>query len=168
MVKQFIELLIAVGAILGLVVGLIQLYRWYWMGLKNKLKNFLEKKRAIRIKYLKEELQRLEESEYTIKESIKSAFFFCLGVSLLIVGMIAGFTGSCELGLPLFIANSSKVIAQYGFGNPNTLMIIVGSMLAGVGMSFMFISVLILGVLGNRSRRIQKLRQKISGNSSTA
>jgi hypothetical protein len=166
MVKQFIELLIAVGATLGLVVGLIQLYRWYWVGLKNKLKNFLEKKRTIRIKYFKEELQRIEESEYTIKESIKSAFFFCLGVSLLIVGMITGFTGSCELGLPLFMANLP--IAQYGFGNPNILMITVGSMLAGVGMGFMFISVFILGVLGNRSRRIQKLRQKISGNSSTA
>jgi hypothetical protein len=162
MVKQFIELLIAVGAFLGLVVGLIQLYRWYWTGLKNKINNLLEKNREKRIIYFKAELKRLEDSEYTAKESIKSAFFFCLGVILVIIGMITGFTGSCELGLPLFMVNSSAIVKLYGFWNTYVLMISVGSTVAGLGVGFIFTSVFILGMISNRLGRIQKLQQKIS------
>lgn len=41
LVGSFFNVLVAIGGIIGLVVGLIQLHRWYWADVKNTLRSFV-------------------------------------------------------------------------------------------------------------------------------
>ncbi len=154
-----IEILIGFGGLLGLFVGVIQLYKWYWPNLKAWFLYRKEKRLMERVRFYQYRLAKMQSSDFVVERAIRSAFLFILSILLLTLGFIIGISAATELGVPpLSIIPDESFVAKLKTMDPYFIAARVGEFLIAGGCSFLLLSTSILYQLSKRSSEIDRIQ----------
>ncbi|MGM0582932.1 MAG: hypothetical protein ACQETL_19805 [Bacteroidota bacterium] len=158
----FLEIIINIGSIIGLVVGLIQLYRWYGDSLIEWIKSSSEYRKKLKIKGLENEINRLSDPEKRITDLFNFIIQSVLALMLITIGIFQAVLIAADAGITLNPMASVLSDFQLFKDSYREVMLFVANALIIVGLVMITSTIFSFQSQAYPQKRIKKLRQKLS------